>query len=132
MAKIIAVGDAAVITSSMKLEDIRLIKKYRPKALFLKGGEDGKEDIFGIDVTDGSGSVGKYGISFGKATRDDDKLAIVTVDIADCVGDIKEYITDKYGAILVNLNKLEAQLPAILDEVAAEKAEIASNISIAQ
>ena len=46
MAKITIAGDAAVVTSAMKLEDIKTIEKYRPKELVLKGGEDGKEPIF--------------------------------------------------------------------------------------
>ena len=41
MAKITIAGDAAVVTSAMKLEDIKTIEKYRPKELVLKGGEDG-------------------------------------------------------------------------------------------
>ena len=43
MAKIVIAGDAVVVTSAMKLEDIKTIEKYRPKELVLKGGEDGKE-----------------------------------------------------------------------------------------
>mgnify|MGYP007049942276 CR=1 FL=1 len=31
MAKITIAGDAAVVTSAMKLEDIKTIEKYRPK-----------------------------------------------------------------------------------------------------
>ena len=41
MAKIVIAGDAVVVTSAMKLEDIKTIEKYRPKELVLKGGEDG-------------------------------------------------------------------------------------------
>ena len=51
MAKIVIAGDAVVVTSAMKLEDIKTIEKYRPKELVLKGGEDGKEPIFGVGTT---------------------------------------------------------------------------------
>ena len=33
MAKIVIAGDAIVVTSALKLEDIRTIEKYRPKEL---------------------------------------------------------------------------------------------------
>ena len=48
MAKIVIAGDAVIVTSTMKLEDIKTIAKYRPKALTLMGGEDGKEPIFAV------------------------------------------------------------------------------------
>ena len=48
MAKVVIAGDAVVITSSMKLEDLLTIAKYRPDALVLKGGEDNKEVIFRV------------------------------------------------------------------------------------
>lgn len=54
MAKIVIAGDAVVVTSAMKLEDIKTIEKYRPKELVLKGGEDGKEPIFGVGTTHGA------------------------------------------------------------------------------
>ena len=42
MAKITIAGDAVVITSTQKLEDIKLLEKYRPKALCLyETGENG-------------------------------------------------------------------------------------------
>ena len=46
-------GQAIVVVSDVKLEDIKKIEKYRPDALVLKGGEDNKEEIFRI----GTGTV---------------------------------------------------------------------------
>ena len=61
MAKIVIAGDAVVVTSAMKLEDIKTIEKYRPKELVLKGGEDGKEPIFGVGTTHGAGNINAVG-----------------------------------------------------------------------
>ena len=116
----------------MKLEDLRTIAKYRPDALFLKGGEDGKEPIFGISVTTGAGDINVYGATFGAATHDDKKLATITV-AATCVeGDIREFVADKLGSAIINLNKLEATLPAVINEIASEKKTVMDNITIAQ
>ena len=101
MAKITIAGDAAVVTSAMKLEDIKTIEKYRPKELVLKGGEDGKEPIFAVGTTNGA-------------------------------GDVKDWVADRLGAAIISLNKLEEKLPAVLDEIAAEKANVLSNITVAQ
>ena len=57
MSKAIIAGEAVVVTSSMKLEDLETIAKYRPEALTLKGGEDGKEPIFAISITKGAGDI---------------------------------------------------------------------------
>lgn len=131
MAKITIAGEAVVITSSMKLEDLRKIAKYRPDALTLKGGEDGKEPIFCVCVTKGTGSINNNGASFSSATHDDQKLATITM-MASEDGDIKEAVAEKYGVPVLNLNKLEATLPAVLAEIDAEKASILENITVAQ
>ncbi|MDO5546897.1 MAG: hypothetical protein Q4F79_00215 [Eubacteriales bacterium] len=132
MAKITIAGDAVVVTSAMKLEDIKTVKKYRPDALVLRGGEDGKEPIFKLGVCAGAGSICKYGAEFGSETHDDEKKAVMTL-ICDCrEGDIKEAVADTIGAYVLNLNKLEATLPGVLEEIAAEKEQIMSNISVAQ
>ena len=58
MAKVIIAGDAVVVKSAIKYEDLKAVKKYRPEALTLKGGEDGKEPIFSVFVKDsGAGSI---------------------------------------------------------------------------
>ena len=132
MAKIIIAGDAVVVTSAIKLEDLRNIKKYRPTALVLKGGEDGNEPIFAINVTNGNGDINQYGASFGAATRDDEKLATITLVAPGVEGDIKEFVADKLGSALINLNKLEETLPGVIQSIASEKAQIMDNISIAQ
>lgn len=130
MAKITIAGDAVVVTSAMKLEDIKTIAKYRPDALVLKGGEDGKEPIFKLGVCTGAGSICKYGAEFGSETHDDEKKAVMTL-ICDCrEGDIKEVVADTIGAYVLNLNKLEDILPGVLEEIAAEKEQIMENITV--
>lgn len=133
MAKITIAGDAVVVTSALKLEDIKTIEKYRRDALVLKGGEDGKELIFAIGTTDGCGNINEVGASFGRETHDDEKLAVITMCTGvGTSGDIKEWVADRIGRAIINLNKLEEKLPAVLDEIAAEKAQVMSNITVAQ
>lgn len=134
MAKITIVGDAVVVTSSMKLEDLKTISKYRPEALILKGGEDGKEPVFGISVVPrGMGELSKYGASFGSESHDDSKFATITMHM-NCgdVDDVKEAVADQLGATITNLTNLEKSLPDILSEIATEKAAVMNSISVAQ
>lgn len=130
MAKIVIAGQAIVVTSEMSLEDIKTIKKYRPDALVLKGGEDGKEPVFALSV--GNGNINSVGASFCEETRDEAKKATLTMTTSYDGEDIEGFVTDKIGTAIINLNKLEATLPAVLEEIAAEKAAIKENITVVQ
>jgi len=132
MAKIVIAGEAVVVTSAIKLEDLRKVAKYRPDALVLKGGEDGKEPIFRIGVCSGTGKINKYGAEFGAETHDDAKLATITLVTDALEGDIREAVAEAIGASILNLNKLEETIPAVLAEIDAEKAAILGNITVAQ
>lgn len=133
MAKVVIAGEAVVVTSSVKLADLRKIAKYRPEALVLKGGEDGKEPIFRVGVCSGSGKINKYGAEFGTETHDDAKLATITLVVSEGMsGDVREAVAESIGTSILNLNKLEATIPAILAEIDAEKGAILDNITVAQ
>ena len=134
MSKIVIAGDAIVITSSLKLADLKTIQKYRPKALTLMGGEDGKEPVFSIYVSEqGEGSINNNGVVFASETRDEEKLATLTMVMPGVHTDnIKEYVADKIGGAQMNLNKLESTLGTVLAEIEADKQAVIESISIAQ
>lgn len=132
MAKITVAGDAVVVTSAMKLEDLRTIAKHRPKALVLLGGDDGKEPVFAICPSCGVGCINNSGAEFGAETRDEAKLATITMIAPRIDGDVVEYVADQLGTALMNLNKLEEKLPAVLAEIEAELAAVKSAITVAQ
>lgn len=133
MANITIAGDAVVVKSAMKLEDLATIQKYRPDALKLRGGEDGKKVIFSVCVTPGvKGCINEIGAEFGAETHDDEKKAAITMCVPPHAGDdIKEIVADEIGAAVMSLNKLEETLPTVLEEIAAEKQNILANISVA-
>ena len=128
MAKITITGDAVVITSALKLEEIKKVAKYRPKALRLYGGEDGKEEIFRIAATDGTGSIGKYGAEFNGTAHDGSGKATITTILQGVEGDIKEVVADTYGPWVNSLNKLEEAIPAVLAKIEEEHKAILDNI----
>lgn len=131
MAKIVIAGDAVIITSALKLEDIKTIAKYRPKELVLKGGEDGKEPIFAVGVTNGPGNINEVGASFGRESHDDEKLAVITMVTDGVTGDVKEWVADRIGGAIMNLNALEEKLPAVLEEISGQKAAVMDSITVA-
>lgn len=131
MAKVLVAGNAVVITSAVKLDDIKLISKYQPEALVLFEGEGKeKEPVFAVGI--GDGGITAFGAEFNQATRDGQGKAQLTEMIPAGVENVKEYVSDKFGRAVLKLNKLEAQLPAAIEAIAAEKAAIDANITVAQ
>lgn len=129
MAKVKTMGQAIVVVSDVKLEDIKKIEKYRPDALVLKGGEDNKEEIFRIGT--GNGNINTYGASFCEETRDDDKKAVITMTTGYKGDDIKGFIADELGVALTNLGKLEKTIPAVIEAIDKERAAIMDDITVA-
>lgn len=129
MAKMNVVGDAVVITSTLKLEEIELVKKFRPEALTLKGGEDGKEPIFKIDVGERP-DINKYGAVFTGKTRDEDGFATLTLGLKCSGDDLKEELADKFGGALINVGALEDLLPHVIEEIGVERANVLDHIEI--
>lgn len=134
MAKLSILGNAVVVTSAMKLEDIRTIEKYNRDALILKEDVEGKKvPVFGV-ATGKTGEINQNGATFADETRDDDKFAQITLcTCADGItGDVKEWAADKFGKAITRLNQLEATIPAVLEGIAADKAAVMANITVVQ
>lgn len=133
MAKITIAGDAIVVTSAKKLEDIKAVEKYRPKALCIYDtDEEGhKVEAFRVGIAKEKGSINKYGASFGSATHDGAALATITIDIPKGTTDAKAYAAELIGTAINNLEKVEAQIAPALEEVAAEKAAVLAKITMA-
>lgn len=106
-AEITVLGEAAVLTSSMKLEDIQMLKKYNPKVLSVFDSET-KEESFRVSVSaGGAGMANKYGISFSP-TANANGYAQVTINLPEDHGDVMDYLEDHFGEALLYLNDIEA------------------------
>lgn len=132
MSKFKVAGDAVVITSSMKLGDLKTIEKYRPDALILKGGADNKEPIFAITTKGRYGHINSNGATFVSESHDDEKLATITMCVEDFEGDIKEFIADTLGLAKTRLDNLEETLPAVLSAIVEERTAIMDSIEVVQ
>jgi len=127
MANVTIAGNSYVITSTVAMADLETVAKYRPNALAIADPET-KETLFRVGI--GSSSVNDYGISFGGVSNNDAKLATATLSIPSDVEDAKEYVLDKAGFALVNLEKIEAEIAEVLGEIRAERNSIAESIKV--
>jgi len=127
MANITIAGNSFVIASDISMIDLELVKKYRPTALSIVE-PDTKETLFKVGI--GSSSISDYGISFGGVSNDEEKVATATLSIPADVEDKKEYVLDKAGLAIANLNKIEKGIAAALEEIKAERDAIAEQIIV--
>lgn len=134
MAKIKVNGSVAVVTSGVKFEDFETVSKYRPEALKVYADEEKTVLDFSVVAKKGSkGIMSVGGVIFGEKTRNEDGFACITIALPttlEKVSEVSNYISDAYGAALVKLNKVEAGIPAALEDIAAEKATIAESIIV--
>jgi len=127
MAKVTIAGNSYVITSAVSMADLEAVKKYRPSALAITDPET-KETLFKVGL--GSNSITDYGVSFGGVSNSEEKLATATLPIPTDVEDAKEFILDKAGMALVKLEKIEAEIAEVLEDIRAERNAIAESIKV--
>jgi len=127
MARVTIAGSSYVITSAVSMTDLETVKKYRPSALAIIDPET-KETLFRVGI--GISSLNDYGVSFGGMSNDEAKLATATLPIPTDVEDAKEYVLDRAGLALVNLEKVEAEIADTLDDIRNERKSIAESITV--
>lgn len=135
MAKIKIVGEAVVLSSDAKLEDIKLLEKYNPDALKLyKTNEDGKKEcVFTVKTaTSGEGGINARGAIFTAAAYDGTGMATITAKVPEGVTpeNLKEKVAEMVGTGIISLKQVEEKIPDAVAAVKAEKASILENISI--
>jgi hypothetical protein len=128
MSKVTIAGNSYVITSDIAMADLETVGKYRPSALTLKD-EETREVYFKVGIGS-SGSVSDFGISFSGVTNSEEKLATATLCIPSDAEDAKEYVLDKAGLAIANLNKVEEGISEALEEIRSERDSIAGSIEV--
>jgi hypothetical protein len=127
MAKVTIAGNSYVITSDIAMADLETVKKYRPSALAITDQET-KETLFKAGI--GTSSISEHGISFGGVSNDEKKLATATLPIPADVENAKEFVLDKSGVAIANLNKIESSINRALESIRLERNTIAENITV--
>lgn len=123
------IADVVHVISDLKLETVKQIRKYRPKALSLYEEVDGKKvPVFSIGVTSlPGGTINDAGITFSdRATADGNAVVTMRMTEGTTMDDVKDVI----GAPMLQLKKLEETLGAVASEIEAEKAKIDELINI--
>lgn len=111
-------GNVAVLTFGVKIEDVQKLKKYNREALVLR--DEDKNAVLMFDIASGNGDVSGRSISFDHSNHS--AHATVTVDLTG-VEDAAQFVADK----LIGKHDLVAQLEdQVFDAVVKIDSEIAA------
>lgn len=131
MSKIKIAGNAVVVESALKLEDIKTVKKYNESALVLMEDKgDYKEPVFAIDVTDKNmGSINANGAEF--ASEDGEGHALITIVVGGNASEIKKWVGENLTGAIMNLNKLEESVAKVLTQIVDDQKKVMDFITVA-
>ena len=120
-ARIHIMGAAAVLVSTVSLEDWKLVEKYAPEMLVVV--DEQGEPAFKVATVSGSGSVNKYGVCWG-AYVSDEGMASVTVLLDDEIEDKREAVSDIMGSALLELIDIEKEIPGVIEGIREKQERI--------
>jgi IMP cyclohydrolase len=123
------VGNAVVITSSLKADEILKVKKFTKSGLKLRD-EKGNE-IFSIDYRPGvESSISEYGVIYGETNAEG--YAQISLLMAEEVKpeDRMGVLLDNYAIALGNLNTLETYIRETATELTATVEDIKNGIEV--
>ena len=127
MAKISITGNAVVLTSSIKREDLEKVKKYRKDALCLYDEEN--HPTFRVDIGD-CAQANEFGIVFDGKTHDENGFATYTALIPPVEDGLKDAIADIFGPVVLKLGEYEETFPLIISKVNEERNAILETITL--
>ena len=106
MEKVMIMGCACVIISSLTPEEIERIKAYEPKSLTLTRDRD---EPFTIDIDAGPGCITKENAVYSRVKSTNGK-ATITILLDPKTEDRTKAVSNEIGASLLKLDELEKQL----------------------
>ena len=130
--KLTITADAYALTSTIKVNDLELLKKYNPDALNVKDKDN--KVVFAVSYSEGKPSVAAFGITFGGKTRDENGYATITGTIPSDLRTAeaaKEFVAEKFGGVVAYLEQLEKSITDAAKTVAENRKKLVDSISIA-
>ena len=131
MSKIKIAGNAVVVESALKLEDIKTVKRYNEAALVLMEGEgEYKEPVIAIDVAGNpKGRIKSNAAALGGVTAN--RHALITFVVPGAAADIKKWVGENLTGAVMKLNKLEKSVAEALVKITADQKAVMDAITVA-
>lgn len=124
--KIVIAGKALVVTSAIKVKDLKRAEAICPDALILRN--ENKDVVFSVGMSPKQFGIGAYGVIFDTETPDG--LAQITVPLDKTL--TKEELGDKYGMAFIRLAQVEEQFAAAYAEASNKLAAAVADVEGAE
>ena len=124
-------ADAYALTSTIKVSDIELLKKYNPDALCVKD-KDGNVK-FKVSYSEGKGSITPYGVTFGgKGRGESEGCATVTGTIPSGLStdEAKKYVAELVGGVVTYIDQLEKDVTKAAETVSTQRKKLIDGITV--
>ena len=128
MANVKIIGNAMVLTSDLKVEELNTVKKYTKDGLKLKD-EKGNE-IFSIACTPGHSSISSYGVSYGEENAEGYAQASLVLDESIKAEERMATVLDNYAIAIGNLKTLETYIREAYTGINKTVEEIKDSIEV--
>ena len=128
MANVKIVGNAIVLTSELKAEELNTVKKFTKDGLKLKD-EKGNE-IFSIAYTPGRSAISDYGVNYGEMNAEGYAQASFVLDETIKAEDRMATVLDNYAIAIGNLKTLETYIRETSVNINKTVEEIKDSIEI--
>ena len=113
------------ITSTLKKEDIELLKKYNPSAL--RETDENGNDVFAISYCENRPCIGVKSVTFG-GVNGEGYLTITGPIPEEKMAKAGEYIADLIGGVVPKIEQFERTVPEAAAAVKATRETIIGNI----
>lgn len=126
-------GNVVVLESTLKMADLSKVSKYRPEALTIKGGKDNEQVVFTVvPAAAGHDGLTEKVACFAPALNGKASITISNIPAAAKVNDetLKGYIADTIGSAKGYVELLEASLPAVVEEIDAQRNAMMASIDM--
>lgn len=121
------------VASKFNVETLKKVTKFRPDALVLYKGE-GKDKVpVCAMMVDSKDDISKNGVVFANDSVTGENVAVLSRPVpADLKTPdaIKAWVRDYLGLTIVNCEKIEAQIDAAMESIAADEAAMNAAINI--
>lgn len=130
--KAIITGNAIVLNSTLSMEDLTLVQKYKSDALKVVDPES-KETLFEVVPMDGGN--GAFGADAAYLAPGLDGKASVTItkipsEVRGNTEALKGYVADLIGGGKAYMEKLESELPGVAEAIKTERKAIMDGITV--
>lgn len=125
--KIKVTGNVAVITSGVKVEDLKKVIKFHGIPVLTEGEK--KEPVFAINFKEGNSQLTDVALTYSDV--DSEGFGTATIAVAGKTPtEKKEKFVDTYAKALVKVEKLEAQIAQMLTEANNTVAKVEESIEV--